>query len=102
MNLKVLGVIANLTLVNRVVISWGMPNEDFPKNMIHHFNYLSRLEEVVLTDRSRLYLIHRRTFLRGNGCEVSANKLALVYHIQQLFCDENRHVNVPGCWFNRD
>ena len=101
MNSKVSGIIANPTLVNRVVISWGAPNEDSPKNIIryldHHF---SGLEEVVLTNRARLYSIHRRTFSRGNGYKASADKLAVVRRIHQIFCDGNRHVNVSSCWFD--
>jgi hypothetical protein len=99
---KVLGLIANPTLVNRVVISWETPNEQSPKNIIRYFGHLSGLEEVVLTNRARLYSIHRRTFSKGNGCKASADKLALVRRIQQLFYDENRHVNVSSCWFDRE
>jgi hypothetical protein len=101
-NSKVSGIIANPTLVNRVVMSLGVPNEDLPKNIIRYFDHFSGLEEVVLTNRARLYSIHRRTFSRGNGCKASADKLALVRRIQQIFCNENRHVNVSGCWFDRE
>ncbi|KAH9208857.1 hypothetical protein DL95DRAFT_478926 [Leptodontidium sp. 2 PMI_412] len=102
MNLKVSGVIANTTLVNRVVISWEVPNEASLKNMIQYFDHLHGLEEVALTDRRRLYLIHQRTFSRGSGCKASADKLSLVRRIQQFFRDENRLVSVSGCWFDRE
>jgi hypothetical protein len=100
MNLKISRFIADPTLVNRVVISWGMPNEDSLKNMIHYLDHLSGLKEVVLTDRARFHLIHQRIFSRGNGRNASGDKLALVRHIQQFLCDENRQISVSGCWFD--
>lgn len=102
MNLKVSGVIANPTLINRVVVSGEVPNEASLKNMFQYFDHFSGLEEVALTDRARLYLIHQRTFSRGNGCKASADKLSLVCRIQQFFRDENRLVSVSGCWFDRE
>ncbi|KAF8862720.1 hypothetical protein BDZ45DRAFT_739033 [Acephala macrosclerotiorum] len=102
MNLKISGIIANPTLVNRVVISWEVQNEASIKNMIQYFDHLSGLEEVVLTDRARLYLIHLRTFSRANGYKASADKLSLVRRIEQFFRDENRLVGVSGCWFDRE
>jgi hypothetical protein len=104
MNLKISEVIANPALVNRVLISWGVRAsiEASLKDMVHFFDNLSGLEEVVLTDRARLYSIYQRTFSRGNKCQSSAEKLALVRHIQQFFRDANRLVDVSGCWFDGD
>ncbi|KAH8651806.1 hypothetical protein BGZ60DRAFT_533680 [Tricladium varicosporioides] len=99
MNLKISRFIADPTLVNRVVISWGTSNEDSLKNMIHYLNHLSGLKEVVLTDRARLYLIYQRTFSRGNGRNVSTDESLLVRRIQQFFCDENRQISISG-WFD--
>ena len=82
MNSKVSGIIANPTLINRAVISWGAPNEDSPKHIIRYFNHhFPGLEEVVLTNRARLYSIYRQIFSRGNRYKAHADKLLLVRRI---------------------
>ena len=61
MNLRISRIVADPALVNRVVISGIGLNEASP-NMIHYFDHLSGLQEVILTDRAILYLIYKRTF----------------------------------------
>ena len=101
MNLKISEFVANPTLVNRVVISWGLqvPTKVSPKDTIHFFDALSGLEEVVLTDRARLYFIHQRAS-SGNEYNASAEQLALIGHIQEFFRNANRNISVSGWWFD--
>jgi hypothetical protein len=98
-NRNISSFIDNPTLINRVVIS-GMLNKASLKNMGHYFHHLSGLNEVVLTDRARYYLIYQQTFPRGKGYKASADRSELVRHVQQFFGGENRHVSVSGCWFD--
>jgi hypothetical protein len=98
-NRNISSIIDNPTLINRVVIS-GVSNKASLKNMGHYFDDLSGLNEVVLTNRARFYLIYQRTFPRGRGCKASADRSELVRNVRQFFGDENRHVCVSGCWFD--
>jgi len=98
-NRNISSIIGNPTLINRVVIS-GVSNEASLKNMGHYFGHLSGLNEVVLTNRARFYLIYQRSFPRGRGCKASADRSELVRHVQQFFGGENRHISVSGCWFD--
>jgi hypothetical protein len=56
-NWNISSIIDNPTLINRVVISRVL-NKALLKNIGYYFNYLSRLNEVVLTNRARFYLIY--------------------------------------------
>lgn len=100
MNMKISRIVAEPALVNRVVISGIGPNEASP-NMIHYFDHLSGLQEVILTDRALLYLIYKRTFPGRKYCKASPGTSELVRRVQQIFLDENRQVMVSGCWFDR-
>jgi hypothetical protein len=100
MNNQISRIVADPALVNRVVISGIGPNEASP-NMIHYFDHLSGLQEVILTDRALFYLIYKRTFPGREHCKVSLGASELVRHVRQLFLDEKRQVMVSGCWFNR-
>jgi hypothetical protein len=99
MNMKISRIVADPALVNRVVISGIGPNEASP-NMIHYFDHLSGLQEVILTDRARLYLIYKRTFPGRKYCKASPGTSELVRRVQQFFLQENRQVMVSGCWFD--
>jgi hypothetical protein len=101
MNRKISRIVADPALVNRVVISGIGPNEASP-NMVHYFDHLSGLQEVILTDRALLYLIYKRTFPGRKYCKASPGTSELVRRVQQIFLDENRQVMVSGCWFDRD
>ena len=101
MNMKISRIVADPALVNRVVISGIGPNEASP-NMIHYFDHLSGLQEVILTDRALLYLIYKRTFPGRKYCKVSPGTLELVRRVQHFFLDENRQVRVSGYWFDTD
>jgi hypothetical protein len=99
MNMKISRIIADPTLVNRIVISGIGPNET-SLNMIYYFDHLSGLQEVILTDRALLYLIYKRTFPGRKYCKVSPGTSELVRRVQQFFLQENRQVIVSGCWFD--
>jgi hypothetical protein len=101
MNMKISRIIADPTLVNRVVISGIGLNEASP-NMIYYVDHLSRLQEVILTDRALLYLIYKRMFPGRKHCKVSPGTSELVRRVRQFFLDENRQVIISGYWFDRD
>lgn len=102
MNLKISRVFADPTVVNRVVVSGVALNDLSPSSMVHYFDHLSGLQEVVLTDRALVYSIFKRAFLGHEDRDASLGKSELVRHVQQVFWDENRQVKVSGVWFNRD
>jgi len=56
-NRNISSIIDNPTLINKVII-FGMLNEASLKNISYYFDYLFKLNKVVLINRARYYLIY--------------------------------------------
>jgi len=102
-NTKISGFIADPTLINRLVISGIIGDKDwFEKGMVHYFDQFPGLEEVVLTDRGRLYLIQQRELANIDCHNPSASTPQLVSQVQGFFKDKGGNVLVSCCWFDRN
>jgi hypothetical protein len=66
-----------------------------------YFDQFSRLEEVALTDRGRLYLVQKRDLPDINCNNLSTSTPQLVLQVQAFLKDRGRNILVSCCWFDR-
>jgi hypothetical protein len=69
---------------------------------MYYFDQFPGLEEIVLTDRDRLYLVQKQDLPNINCCNLSISMPRLVLQIQELFKDRGKLVLVSSYWFNRN
>jgi hypothetical protein len=102
-NTKISDFIADPTLINRLVIS-GITGDKggFEKGIMHYFDQFPGLEEVVLTDRGRLYLVQKRDLPNIECQNPSVSTPQLLLQVQGFFKDRGRDIRVSCCWFDRN
>jgi 2EXR family len=102
MNTKISDFIADTKLINRLVVSGLAENKSgFEKDMMRYFDQFPGLEEVVLTDRGRLYLVQKRDLPNIDCQNPSKSTSQLVSQVQGFFKDKGENIRVSCCWFDR-
>jgi hypothetical protein len=102
-NTKISNFIADPVLINRLVVSEITGDKGgFEKDTMRYFDQFPRLEEVVLTDRGRLYLVQKRDLPNINCYNSSTNTPPFVLKVKEFFENRGRNIVVSCCLFDRN